>query len=205
MSQSLGKVTRSDIKREAIFHAALLEFKDKGFAGASMDAIALRAQVSKRTVYNHFASKDELFDAVTNSFWSKTRQAATRPFNPAERIEVQLTAIANQIWQLYHSEEVTEQARILLTELIRQPEFTQQAMQRVNKEDCGLQPFLRQAVAAGVLQIEDFLVAETQLLGLIKSFAFWPRVFQFHDFNQQQQLIIEQTVQMFLSLYQTTD
>ncbi|PSW09965.1 TetR/AcrR family transcriptional regulator [Photobacterium sanctipauli] len=41
--------------------AATELFSEQGYA-ISMDAIALRAQVSKQTVYSHFKTKDDLFD-----------------------------------------------------------------------------------------------------------------------------------------------
>ncbi len=54
----------SDQKKKQIVEAAIAEFQEKGYAGASMDRISERAQVSKRTVYNHFESKDVLFKEI---------------------------------------------------------------------------------------------------------------------------------------------
>jgi TetR/AcrR family transcriptional repressor of mexJK operon len=45
--------SRSVRKRRAILDAATKVFLAEGFAGASMDAIATAAGVSKPTVYNH--------------------------------------------------------------------------------------------------------------------------------------------------------
>ncbi len=53
-----------DEKEAAIIFAARTVFLANGFDGASMDAIALAANVSKRTVYNRFHSKEELFGAA---------------------------------------------------------------------------------------------------------------------------------------------
>ena len=53
-----------DEKTYAIVQAARATFLAKGFDSASMDAIALNANVSKRTVYNRFRSKEELFAAA---------------------------------------------------------------------------------------------------------------------------------------------
>lgn len=50
-------------KREAILAAAECVFVEDGY-GVSMDRIAEMAGVSKQTVYKHFDSKDQLFDAV---------------------------------------------------------------------------------------------------------------------------------------------
>jgi TetR/AcrR family transcriptional regulator, regulator of autoinduction and epiphytic fitness len=54
----------SERKRDAITSAAVGEFLDRGYAGSSVDAIALRARVSKPTVYKHFGTKERLFLAV---------------------------------------------------------------------------------------------------------------------------------------------
>lgn len=53
-----------DAKETAIIAAARKTFLAHGYDGASMDEIALAAAVSKRTVYNRFRSKEELFAAT---------------------------------------------------------------------------------------------------------------------------------------------
>ncbi|MEO1150282.1 MAG: TetR/AcrR family transcriptional regulator [Pseudomonadota bacterium] len=53
-----------DAKELAIIEAARQSFLAKGFDAASMDEIALLANVSKRTVYNRFRSKEALFAAA---------------------------------------------------------------------------------------------------------------------------------------------
>jgi len=53
-----------DAKEAAIVAAARATFLTHGFDAASMDQIALAASVSKRTVYNRFRSKEELFAAA---------------------------------------------------------------------------------------------------------------------------------------------
>ena len=194
-------VGRSAQKRQAVINAALAEFKDKGFVGASMDAIAERAQVSKRTVYNHFASKELLFNEVTSSFWVRSKQAASLQFDASRTVEDQLLQIARSVWTVYQSDELIEQARIVLAELIRQPELVEQALAQVNDQECGLLPFLQQAVSAGALQIPDIKIAETQFWGLMKSFAFWPAVFRFHDFSAQAEQVLNSNVQMFVRQY----
>ena len=53
-------------KNRAIILAARENFLRDGFAGASMDAIAKTARVSVKTIYGHFANKDQLFNKVMN-------------------------------------------------------------------------------------------------------------------------------------------
>ena len=56
--------TRSPEKRHTISSAANELFLVEGFAGTSMESVAARARVSKPTLYNHFADKQELFAAI---------------------------------------------------------------------------------------------------------------------------------------------
>ncbi|MDK1474570.1 TetR/AcrR family transcriptional regulator [Streptomyces sp. 549] len=48
-------------KREAIACAARAVFAREGYSRASVDAIAAEAGVSKRTIYNHYKDKEQLF------------------------------------------------------------------------------------------------------------------------------------------------
>ncbi|MGZ6040331.1 MAG: TetR/AcrR family transcriptional regulator [Phenylobacterium sp.] len=56
-----------DERRKEILDAAFAEFTAKGYAGASMAAIARRAQASKETLYAWFENKETLFDTVFES------------------------------------------------------------------------------------------------------------------------------------------
>jgi AcrR family transcriptional regulator len=51
-------------KRRAIAQAARTVFGREGFTRASVDSIAAEAGVSKRTIYNHYADKEQLFLSV---------------------------------------------------------------------------------------------------------------------------------------------
>ena len=50
--------------REEILQAAFRQFRRKGFFRSGVDEIAVASRVTKRTLYNHFKSKDELLAAV---------------------------------------------------------------------------------------------------------------------------------------------
>lgn len=55
---------RGNDLREHILYAAKNVFLEVGFERASMDVIAARAQTSKRTLYAHFESKENLYLAI---------------------------------------------------------------------------------------------------------------------------------------------
>ncbi|WP_029040371.1 TetR/AcrR family transcriptional regulator [Cucumibacter marinus] len=50
--------------RQRIIEAALPLFAEKGFAGASIRAIARNAGIRESSLYNHFISKNDLFSAI---------------------------------------------------------------------------------------------------------------------------------------------
>lgn len=54
-------------RRREILDAAFVEFSTKGYAGASMAAIAQRARASKETLYAWFENKETLFNTLFES------------------------------------------------------------------------------------------------------------------------------------------
>jgi TetR/AcrR family transcriptional regulator of autoinduction and epiphytic fitness len=201
MKQNTSLPSRSVLKRQAILNAAVAEFQHCGFAGASMDAIAERAQVSKRTVYNHFVSKENLFEQATVLLWSRSKSASTVPFTPHRPLAEQLAQIAQQSWAYYQQDDFIELARVVIGEYIRQPERAVAAMAQLEQQEGGLETWLKAATAAGMLDIPDLKLAASQFWGLFKTFSFWPKVFQLGSYDPQQQQIIESNVAMFLAFY----
>src|SRR5271163_3576599 len=69
-------------RRNEILDAAFLEFSTKGYAGASMEAIARRARASKETLYAWFENKETLLDTL---FASRLDRMASRVVEAAEK------------------------------------------------------------------------------------------------------------------------
>src|SRR5947209_3948119 len=57
-------IERFQRKRQELLAAARDVFTREGYTGTSMDAVAAEAGASKRTVYQYFADKEELFGAT---------------------------------------------------------------------------------------------------------------------------------------------
>lgn len=58
---------RSQLTRERILHRARQEFLEHGYQDANMRRIANAAQVTTGAMYNHFANKAVLFDALVEA------------------------------------------------------------------------------------------------------------------------------------------
>lgn len=64
--------------RRAILDAATTEFVSHGFAGASVNEIAARAQVNKRMLYHYYGKKEDLYLAVLERSYKGIRNAETQ-------------------------------------------------------------------------------------------------------------------------------
>jgi len=87
------KKTRSELKREAIIKASIEAFHKNGINETSMDTIAELANVSKRTVYNHFDSKEKLVTEIFREMWKASQTAIVQEYQPQESLDRQLTSI----------------------------------------------------------------------------------------------------------------
>lgn len=68
--------TRRDAARSkrSILEASLIEFSTLGYAGARVDAIALRAGISKPLIYSYFGDKDALYAATLREAYVQIRE-----------------------------------------------------------------------------------------------------------------------------------
>lgn len=67
--------------RQALLDAALVEFSEKGLAGARVSAIAARAGVNKQLISYHFDGKQGLYDALV-ARWLEREQEFADPALP---------------------------------------------------------------------------------------------------------------------------
>ena len=64
------------VKKDRIIEAAARVFAQKGYAGAAVADIAVKAEIGKGTIYAYFDSKEDLFFAVFEWFMLQTGSAA---------------------------------------------------------------------------------------------------------------------------------
>ena len=56
--------TKGEQTKESILQASLELFQEQGYGGTSMRQIAKRAGIALGGIYNHYAGKEEIFEAV---------------------------------------------------------------------------------------------------------------------------------------------
>ena len=193
----------TELKREQIIEAAVTEFKARGYRATSMDAIAATAQVSKRTVYNHFASKEVLFQTITQELFDRAIHISEHPYQPEVSVREQLKAIAEQEMTLLTSEEFLDLARVITSESLGSPELTKASFDEFQENAIGVVKWIKQAADDGKLNIEDPVDSGKRFLALIETFAFWPQLFSYKPVptKKEQRAIIDSAIDMFLNTY----
>jgi TetR/AcrR family transcriptional regulator of autoinduction and epiphytic fitness len=194
----------TDRKREAIIQAAIAEFRANGFEITSMDKIAATAGVSKRTVYNHFPSKEELFAEILNQLWARISAEQAVTYSRDQPLREQLRQMLQAKVQLMADENFLTLARVAIAATIHSPERAQNMVERMGEREEGLTVWIRAAQADGRLKPVDPEFAAHQVQGLLKTFAFWPQMSMGRaalDVDMQN-TVAESALEMFLAHYQ---
>ncbi|MBV6854306.1 TetR/AcrR family transcriptional regulator [Xanthomonas euvesicatoria pv. eucalypti] len=193
----------TDRKRNAIVEAAIAQFRQHGFEATSMDRVAATAGVSKRTVYNHFPSKDALFGEILRGLWQRSAEAVNLAYRPDQPLHLQLIALLQQKLRLLDDPAFIDLSRVAIAEGIHSPARARELLSQLGSKEEGTTAWLRAALADGRLAGVEPEFAAQQLQALVKGFAFWPQITMGQPplSPQQQTQVAESAVAMFLGLY----
>ncbi len=120
-----GRPSRAESARlrDTILDVATEIFLTQGFGATSIDAVAERARISKRTFYVRFRDKDELFEAVVRRFieaWMPPFDATLHEAAPLDEI---LLHAAQRIQAAALSPDALALHRVIVAEAQRFPEL----------------------------------------------------------------------------------
>lgn len=98
-------MNKKDIKKNHIIKTAAFVFSQKGYAKTLMTDIAKLAGIGKGTIYEYFASKEDLFFAVFEWFVADTQATATVSIkdlsgSASQRLRVMNDTIMNSWYQM---------------------------------------------------------------------------------------------------------
>lgn len=203
MDASDTRLRLTDRKRAAVIGAAIEEFLAAGFDATSMDRIAARASVSKRTVYNHFPSKEALFAAILRQLWDSSDGGEASTYSTSQPLREQLLQLLLKKLSLLNEEAFLSLARVAIAAGIHSPERAHDMVARMGEREEDLTVWIRAAAADGRLKTSDPRFASQQLQGLVKAFAFWPQVTMGQPplSKDEQRQVAESAADMFLARY----
>jgi len=194
----------SDRKHEAILKAATETFRRDGFQATTMDAIAEHAKVSKRTIYKHFLSKDQLFDAVIAIMWERLVPSDEHLPPATQPVAARLRAFARARVDALLDDEAVGLFSVVLGESANAPELARAyPPRRDRRASLGLAELLQDEVARGRLHVDRLELAASQLWGLILSPLFWPLVMRLRGVPDpaERQVVVDDGVAIFVQHY----
>jgi TetR/AcrR family transcriptional repressor of mexJK operon len=111
-------------KRAAILKAARKHFLAHGYNGASMDAIAADASVSKLTIYSHFTNKDALFQEVIAG--ECLNSSLNRDFDALAKLPAEdaLKEVAMNVLKILLHPEMLNLHRLMVSQAAQQPKIS---------------------------------------------------------------------------------
>ncbi|WP_153555144.1 TetR/AcrR family transcriptional regulator [Roseimaritima sediminicola] len=197
----------TDRKRADILAAAVRRFRASGYDNTSMDQIAEAAGASKRTVYNHFGSKEQMFEAIVHEMLDRTNVIVTLDYDAERSLVEQCTEIANSVMGVLRDEGYLDLARVVVSRLMVAPEYGQMIASHRNRINTVIAQWLAAADQDGRLRVPNADLAADQFLGMLMAYGFWPQLFGIEkiSYSISQTDFIQQTVAMFLKGYQASE
>lgn len=157
-------------KRAAIIAAATDLFLHSGYGDVSMDTIAAKAGVSKRTVYTHFPGKDVLFAAVMTRHCGKVSGGDVWTLDPQVEPRQMLTDRGKRFLRLITSPEAVALFRTVTSEAQRFPELGRAFFESGPKCWLGsFEDYLRAQDEMGRLRVPNPEIAAKFLFSLLKD------------------------------------
>lgn len=181
-------------------------FMAEGFEGASVDAIARAAGVSKATLYSYFPDKKLLFLEVAKTECLRQSETALVLARGGQTPAETLTDIARRMTGFFLSDFGQKVFRICVAESERFPEigrtFYQSGPEMARRR---LVEYLQEACARGELAIEDCHLAADQFAELCKADLFPRLMFNVTDRATPAEVerVIAGAVEMFMARYGT--
>ncbi|ALM86554.1 TetR/AcrR family transcriptional regulator [Bordetella sp. N] len=109
---------------ERILDAATAMFAERGFGGASLDAIAAAAGASKATLYSRYSGKEALFSAVVKRNCERSLSIGYEPPQSAS-LEQRLILLTETVAMRLLSDEVIGLIRMVIADAPRFPSLAQ--------------------------------------------------------------------------------
>lgn len=164
------RVVRS---RAVIVEAALARFLEHGYLATNLEDIARQADVSKRTIYNNFGGKEQLFrEILTEALDTAERYsrdvAAGLGTTDHDDVEDQLREAGLTLARAVLGGRVVPLRRLLIGEAARFPELTHDYYERApGRVLAALADALRRFDRRGLLRVGDAAIAAEHFAFLV--------------------------------------
>ncbi len=188
---------QAQLRRQQLIDAALHQFGEKGYDGASIRDIARAAGVTEALVYHYFRNKEHLFEEVikARSFAPILRRVLDEA-GDTHPAEVLRTVLQEFIDLMYHN---APMARMFITEFLRHPVCARYFRAMVEDNTANLTRYLQEQQQRGVFRVDmDAEAVAGMLLGMAFALFFaWGQAPE-REWHQRRDKFLQYTVPVVL-------
>ncbi len=194
------KVVRGG-SREAIVEAATRLFLEHGFGSVSMDELAEAAGLARRTLYNQFTSKEEIFREMLLRVSGHLEDAFPPGIETQGGVEEVLRLVARIIMELHRRPEYLGFLRMVVADSRQFPWIAEEFAAVMDPLTERLARYIAHLTAMGVLECRNPTLAAHQFMGILNEFSLWPWMMGRERLAVPAEEVVEETVGMFLRHY----
>ena len=201
MIENTIKTRDKSKKRKMIIEGATKAFMDHGYKNASMDVIASYASVSKKTIYNHFKSKENVILSIITEYLDGKAALKDIIYDKLESIENQLLSFLNAELYLVNTPEKLGLAKVLTSTFIEDPILAYRIVAKFEPNRLKFIHWLEDAIVDNKLVVDDLDRAATIFYGMIEGAITYPVLFQKELNAKYSTIVMEDIVTTFLCRY----
>ena len=187
--------------REAIVDAAERLFLARGFGSVSMDELAAAAGVARRTLYNQFASKEEIFREMLLGVSRQLEHAFPPGIETQGDVEDVLRLIARMIVDLHKNREYLGFLRMVVADARQFPWIAKEFAAVMDPQTERLTRYLAHLTDLGILTCRNPTLAAHQFMGILNEFSLWPMMVGREGALALDEEVVEEALLMFLERY----
>jgi Transcriptional regulator len=187
--------------REAIVDAAERLFLARGFGSVSMDELAAAGGVARRTLYNQFTSKEDIFREMLLRVSRQLEHAFPPGIETQGNVEDVLRLIARMILDLHKNREYLGFLRMVIADARQFPWIAKQFAAVMDPQTERLTRYLSHLTDLGILNCRNPTLAAHQFMGILNEFSLWPWMMGRGRIPIPAEDVVEEAVRMFLQHY----
>ena len=187
--------------REAIVDAAQRLFLERGFGAVSMDELAVAAGVARRTLYNQFSSKEEIFREMLQRVSRQLEHAFPPGIETQGDVEHVLRLVARVILELHKNPDYLGFLRMVVADSRQFPWIAKEFAAVMDPQTERLIRLFAHLTSMGVLNCPNPTLAAHQFMGALNDLSLWPWMMGRKSIAVSDEEVVDETVRMLLEHY----